>query len=190
MSITEYFNFCQKLAFHAAPTLLGIKCASLVSLSASEFDLDFHSTYFNRRASSKGLKSRILCCCGNRKLMLVYSEEKLAKRLSDNGVQKVLQKYGYPNNSYISENLDRLTERIKKCGDFPHEIGVFLDYPIEDVEGFIKNKGENFKMCGCWKVYGSEEKAKRTFENYSKCRKFLCSKLIENPDIYRVLKIS
>ena len=91
MSKTEYFNFCQKLAFHAAPTLLGIKCASLVSLSASELDLDFHSAYFNRRASSKGLKSKILCCCGNRKLMLVYSEEKLAKRLSDNGVQKVLR---------------------------------------------------------------------------------------------------
>ena len=190
MSKSEYFNFCQKLALHTAPTLLGIKCANLVSLSSAEFDLDFHSAYFNRRASSKGLKSKILCCCGNRKLMLVYSETMLAKRLSDNSVQKVLHKYGYPENSCISENLDRLTERIKECRDFPHEIGIFLDYPIEDVEGFIENKGENFKMCGCWKVYGSEEKAKRIFENYSRCRKFLCSKLIENPDIYRALKIS
>ena len=59
MSETEYNNFGQKLAFYTAPTLLGVKSASLVSLSSSEFDLDFHSEYFNRRATAKGLKSRI-----------------------------------------------------------------------------------------------------------------------------------
>ncbi|MCM1480644.1 MAG: DUF3793 family protein [Muribaculaceae bacterium] len=190
MSKKEYFNFCEKLAMHTAPTLLGIKCASLVSLSAEEFDLDFHMEYFNRRASAKGLKSKILCQCGERKLMLFYSEKMLEKRLAEDGVQRILREYGYPKNSFIPENLERLSERIGKCGEFPHEIGIFLGYPTEDVEGFIKNKGENFKMCGCWKVYGSEEKAKRTFENYSRCRKFLCGKLIENPDIYRALKLS
>lgn len=189
MSKTEYYNFCQKLALHTAPTLLGIKCASLVSLSSSEFDLDFHSSYFNRRASSKGLKSRILCCCGDRKLMLIYSEKLLEKRLSEDIARKILCRYGYPQTSCISENLERLSERMGMCGDFPHEIGIFLGYPVEDVAGFIKNKGENFKMCGCWKVYGSEENAKRTFENYNKCRRFLCGKLSEVPDIYRALKI-
>ena len=39
MSKNEYHSFGQKLAFHTAPTLLGIKCASLVSLSSAEFDL-------------------------------------------------------------------------------------------------------------------------------------------------------
>lgn len=190
MSKTEYYNFCQKLALHTAPTLLGIKCASLVSLSSSEFDLDFHSSYFNRRAFSNGLKSRILCCCGDRKLMLIYSEKLLEKRLSEDIARNILCKYGYPQTSCISENLERLSERMGRCGDFPHEIGIFLGYPVEDVAGFIKNKGENFKLCGCWKVYGSEEKAKRTFENYNKCRKFLCGKLSEVPDIYRALKIS
>lgn len=72
MSKTEYDNFGHKLAFHTAPTLLGIKCASLVSVSSAEFDLGFHTGYFNRKAASKGLKSRILCC-GNRALMLVFS---------------------------------------------------------------------------------------------------------------------
>ena len=54
----------------------------------------------------------------------------------------------------------------------------------------IENKGENFKLCGFWKVYGSEEKAIRTFSNYQKCRKFLCGKLNDGIDIYKALKIS
>ena len=86
LSKTEYDNFGQKLAFHTAPTLLGIKCASLVSLSLAEFNLDFHTRYFNRRAAAKGLKSSILCSCNNRALMFVYSERLLNKRLSDSGI--------------------------------------------------------------------------------------------------------
>lgn len=53
---------------------------------------------------------------------------------------------------------------------FPHEIGVFLGYPIEDVIGFINNKGCNFKCCGYWKVYGDKEKAIKEFARYDKCR--------------------
>lgn len=159
MSKAEYNSFGQKLAFHSAPTLLGIKCASLISLSSSEFDLDFHSEYFNRRASVKGLKSRILCGCGGRRLFLVYSEKLLEKRLSDNAIRCILTEYGYPENYTVDECLDRLSMRIRESENFPHEIGIFLGYPVEDVLGFIENKGENFKLCGAWKVYGSVENA-------------------------------
>ena len=65
LSKAEYDNFGQKLAFHTAPTLLGIKCASLVSLSSAEFDLDFHTQYFNSRAAAKGLKSSLQQPCAD-----------------------------------------------------------------------------------------------------------------------------
>ncbi len=190
MSKAEYYNFGQKLAFHAAPTLLGIKCASLISLSSSEFDLDFHSEYFNRRASVKGLKSRILCSCGSRRLLYVYNERLLEKRLSDNAAGCILTEYGYPEALTADECLDRLSMRIRESETFPHEIGIFLGYPVEDVLGFIENKGANFKLCGAWKVYGSVENARKAFANYDKCRKFLCNKLNQGDDIYRALKIS
>ena len=122
--------------------------------------------------------------------MLVYSEGLLNKRLSDNAVRSVLAEYGYSENFSLEECLDRLSVRIRESNNFPHEIGVFLGYPIEDVVGFIENKGENFKLCGAWKVYGSVENAKRTFSNYDKCRTFLCNKLNEGKDIYQALKIS
>lgn len=190
MSVSEYNNFGHKLAFHSAPTLLGIKCASLISLSATEFDIAVHSAIFNRKAASKGLKSRILCSCGTKALLLVYNEKLLKKRLADTEIRKMLKSYGYPDELDLDGCLERLSQRISKTRDFPHEIGLFLGYPLEDVVGFIENKGGNFKLCGCWKVYGCEESARRTFENYEKCRKFLCNKLNEGADIYQALKIS
>ncbi len=187
MSKAEYTSFGRKLAFHTAPTLLGIKCASLFSLSSSEFDLDFHSQYFNRRTAAMGLASRILCRCKNRSLILVYSREQLAKRLSDSAVRAILERYGYTSDMTVGECLDRLSERIGDSGSFPHEIGIFLGYPVEDVVGFIENKGENFKLCGAWKVYGSVENARRTFADYDRCRNFLCNKLNGGADIYQTL---
>ena len=187
MSKAEYTSFGRKLAFHTAPTLLGIKCANLFSLSSSEFDLDFHSQYFNRRTAAMGLASRILCRCKNRSLILVYSGEQLAKRLSDSAVRAILERYGYTSDMTVGECLDRLSERIGDSGSFPHEIGIFLGYPVEDVVGFIENKGENFKFCGAWKVYGSVENARRTFADYDRCRNFLCNKLNGGADIYQTL---
>lgn len=187
MSKAEYTSFGRKLAFHTAPTLLGIKCASLFSLSSSEFDLDFHSQYFNRRTAAMGLASRIMCRCKNRSLILVYSREQLAKRLSDSAVRAILERYGYTSDMTVGKCLDRLSERIGDSGSFPHEIGIFLGYPVEDVVGFIENKGENFKFCGAWKVYGSVEDARRTFADYDRCRNFLCNKLNGGADIYQTL---
>ncbi len=190
MSAIENNKFGHKLAFHTAPTLLGIKCGSLISLTTSEFMLDAQSELFNSKAAAKGLVTKILCSCGSRTLLFVYNEKLMQKRLADEQVQAVLKQYGYPENAGIDKCLDYLSMRIRGSADFPHEIGVFLGYPLEDVVGFIENKGENFKFCGCWKVYGCEESAKRTFANYEKCRKFLCGKLNEGADIYQALKIS
>lgn len=190
MRSTEYGNFGQKLAQHTAPTLLGIKCASLVSLSKSEFDVDVHSAAFNQRAAVRGLQSRILCECRNRMLLLVYSEKLLSARLADVRVQQMLTECGYPADCGLEVCLARLSGRIQENGEFPHEIGIFLGYPLEDVVGFIENRGGNYKLCGCWKVYGCPESARRTFANYEKCRNFLCNKLNEGADLYQALKIS
>lgn len=190
MCNNEYCRFGQILAFHTAPTLLGIKCASLISLSQDEGEIKRQSDIFNEKAAVKGLKARILCSCGSRRLMLIYNEKKLEKRLKDPRARALLESCGYPEEGNVEAYLERLARRIRKGGDFPHEIGVFLDYPLEDVEGFIENKGANFKLNGCWKVYGCEETARRTFRNYEKCRIFLCNKLNEGADIYQALKIS
>ena len=189
MSKEEYNSFGEKLALHTAPTLMGIKCASLISLSRLEFDIAAHLRIFNRRASEKDLKIRVLHICRSRCILLVYNEKKLREHLHEKETSEMLSDAGYNINAPLGDILTHLSERMEK-GTFPHEIGLFLDYPAEDVKGFILNKGENYKFCGCWKVYGSEERAKRAFADYEKCRKFLCNKLNEGCDIYSALRLS
>lgn len=190
MSAAEHRLFSQKLAQHSAPTLLGIKCASLISLGTEHFALEEHIACFNARAARRGLKSRILCHCGKRALLFVYHEEMLQKRLREPWAQKLLAALGYPLAGSIGECLHTLARRIAAADEFPHEIGVFLGYPQEDIEGFIANRGENCKLCGCWKVYGCEESAKRAFSNYEKCRRFLSDRLEQGLDLYQALRIS
>lgn len=190
MSGNEYFCFEKKLAYHTAPTLLGIKCASLLSLSMDEFDISYHVDLFNRKSASKGIYLKILCECKNRVLVLLYHKTLLMKRLEDPEIRKFLEQYGYSKNIDMSECLKKLSHRIMEKSQFPHEIGIFLGYPLDDVIGFIENRGENCKMSGYWKVYSNIEQANKTFINYKKCRNFLCSKLNNGLDIYQVLKIS
>ena len=122
--------------------------------------------------------------------MFLYSSRLLSTHISVEETIKVLEKFGYKRNFSLDEHLERLSERIEKSHEFPHEIGVFLGYPIKDVLGFIENKVKNYLFCGFWKVYSNPEKASRTFDNYGKCRKFLCNKLNQCNDIYQALKIS
>ena len=174
MSERECRTFEKKLAHFTAPTLLGIKCASLVSLSREEFDIPAYAAAFNAQAVRGGLQMQIMCRCQKRQLVLLYRPKLLQKRLEQPEIRRFLLRYGY--------TADK--------PEFPHEIGIFLGYPLEDVDGFITHQGENCKLCGCWKVYGNVEQARRTFASYEKCRVFLCAKLSKGCNILQALKIS
>lgn len=54
--------------------------------------------------------------------------------------------------------------------DFPHEMGFFLGYPKEDVEGFIVNGGRNFLYAGYWKVYANRKAKISLFEKFENAR--------------------
>lgn len=188
MSYCECNCFERKLAYHTAPALLGIKPASLFSVSMDEFD-DAEIESFNRKVACKGLRLKAISVYNGRKLIMLYNKMKLDNQLRNAENAALLEKYGYKKGMTTKAMLDKLAERIFENSDFPHEIGIFLGYMIEDVCEFIKNGGSNFKFCGYWKVYGDVEKARRTFENYDKCRNFLCNKLSKGSDIYQALKI-
>jgi hypothetical protein len=59
--------------------------------------------------------------------------------------------------------LDYLKSRFSDPGGFPHEVGIFLGYPLEDVISFSAGKSSPYTCHGYWKVYFRPEKAERTF---------------------------
>lgn len=77
--------------------------------------------------------------------------------------------YGYPQTAKLEKYLFCLKKRLCECNGFPHEIGVFLGYPLDDVKGFILNKGRGCKCCGLWKVYCNECETRKLFDKIQKC---------------------
>ena len=74
------------------------------------------------------------------------------------------------------EYANRQTFKGDESGEFPHEVGLFLSYPPEDVKGFIENHAANAKCTGVWKVYGDERQARQTFDRYKKCTQTYCER--------------
>ena len=92
--------------------------------------------------------------------------------LTDETVQGFLRQEGYhlpAERADCTAWLTQLSRRLCCSAEFPHEIGVFLGYPLSDVVGFIENSGRNFTCCGCWKAYGDPQAAQRHFAQLRKC---------------------
>jgi len=160
----------QQLIRHCSPTLANLKAASLLCVAEYEgFEQEFER--YSRLLSSKGLRLVVLHHIHDRILLYLYRERSLAGILSREDIQCFLTGYGY-NDFSIEGTLTTLAERIlsNRSGDFPHEIGIFLDYPLADVVAFIVNKGKNCLCCGCWKAYSDECGAMKTFARYNKCK--------------------
>ncbi len=174
------------LVRHCSPTLAGLKTGNLFNCKfESKAELIAAIEYMNNMLNSKGVYVYLLKLWGDRALIYVFRPNKLKADLSRESSKKLLVKAGYRGNN-IKEYLEYLSERICKCEEFPHEIGLFLGYPVEDVEGFIKNKGKNCKCVGCWKVYTNECEAMKTFAKFKKCTDVYCKKLHEGLSIVRL----
>ena len=94
--------------------------------------------------------------------------------------QNFLGGHGYAGRT-LEEQLTLLAERYKsyqKHGSaFPHEIGLFLEYPLADIEGFIEHQGKDALESGYWKVYGDVEQARAAFRLYDELKAALTTML-------------
>lgn len=156
---------------HCSPTLAGLKTANLFNCAIDSVSaLNSYLFKANRLLNNKDVFLEILKKDDKRAVIFVYRKSRLQKELQDKKTSDFLTSYGYSCNS-ATYCIEHLKERFARSDNFPHEIGVFLGYPLEDVVGFIENGGKNSKCSGCWKVYSDECKAAKLFERYKKCRR-------------------
>ena len=160
---------------YCAPTLAGMKTGSMFPCSYNSSE---ELTNDIRRANlifvPKGLRVLPLHQKNGRALIYVFRPKSLAEALSDDTAISVLEKRGYKNIG-VTPCICQLLDHFNKKDEFPHEVGIFLGYPPEDVSGFIENHAHHEKCTGCWKVYGDEDQAKRTFAKYKKCTDVYCN---------------
>lgn len=162
--------FERALAAQCAPTLAGIKPASLFRIGGDLICLRHTVELWDQRLRRRGIRVRILKECPSVQacMVYVYRSRWVDQILEQPPVGAFLQTLGYRLETTQSL-LAQLSQRFCLEQTYPHEIGIFLGYPLEDVQGFMAYQGRNFTCCGLWKCYGDPHAAQARFAQYRAC---------------------
>ena len=161
-----------QLALQCAPVITGIKVSNLFIIDKNKVDEVYNiidetdiSAYFLYEDAAKAN-------------ILVYRKNELQQYLFQKENRQFVRKLGY-DSVYLDELLPEFAIRFSMYQtiqeDFPHEMGILLGYPVEDVEGFIINNGKNELYTGYWKVYDNLTEKLILFNYYEAAREhFIC----------------
>lgn len=187
-------NLEENIAYSCAPCFSGLKPANLFSIPADSFkNINFlYESFLNE----KGFYLEILCQCKKRVQIFLYNEKALRNLLLQHDVKDALKFFGYSENSSFIEKLNILSTKMSGAvsnhgcdgqTSFPHEIGIFLGYPVYDVLEYYKKRGEGFIFSGYWKVYSNAEKAEKIFNQYNECKKHFALQIEQGLRLYDLL---
>ena len=172
---------------NCSPTLAGMKAGNIFSCAfANEQAMKESIRAWNRVLVKKGLRVLSLRYKDGRALIYIYRVSRLVRDLSREEVMEILRENGYDCRS-AERCIVQLIQRLRQDEDFPHEIGLFLGYPPEDVKGFIQNEAGGCKLCGYWKVYGDVEAATELFRQYRTCTEAYKEQLSKGTNIERLV---
>lgn len=173
-----------QMALQCAPVIMDIKISNLliVDIEDKERVMDtFCGTVFSLY---------ILYMSDRKVVFLIYDREKLVGYLRRRENQRLLRILGYREYDPLSVLLEisrRYQGYMQKIREFPHELGILLGYPIEDVMGFIVNHGQNPLFTGYWKVYDNTEEKKLLFEQYRKAKELVIRLVAQGVSIKQLL---
>jgi hypothetical protein len=165
-------RFDEWIFLNASSVLLSEKTGELLSLSLGELGLSEAEVEagLDRLSGMWGFSYRLLYSSRGLLKMILFQEDRLQAVLDGAPfcIMGAKLNYSYPlrTNSFV----DEIKERWHQHGALPHEIGVALGYPLDDVFGYmgllpLPCKG----VCG-WQVYGCMQESRRRSCAFSNAR--------------------
>jgi len=169
------------MAYHSAEVIEGVKPANLMTMHDREHTCGRNlyrlwEEYADELLMAGGLRAHVLSDCGRRRLILLYSPVLLENLLARPNVRNFLSKAGYPAYRGAQQALEELTRRVTQ-DDFPHEIGLFLGYPLKDVAGFMGWAAIPFSSNGPWRIYGDPGRSLHLANSHKACRARMAQRL-------------
>ena len=156
------------LVKYASPTLAGVKTGSLFKVyKNNKLNLNKEVENYNLLLNYLDVYLDIIYTCDKYDLIYIYRLKMLLNDFGNKDILEFLNTYGY-DGSIPQDYIFHLKNRFELFHKTPHEVGIFLGYPLNDVKDFIKYKGSNFKACGCWKVYNDVEFCSNKFKTFKK----------------------
>lgn len=163
-------SFDETILRCSAPSLCGIKPSCLFSIDGTFFSGNREALIALR--NSFCIKQRFFVPIKkeeNRFLFFVYDRLLLEELCAKKENIEYLRTKNYPVQSGFKAILAEFIYRLAHQKHFPHEAGLFLGYPLEDVIGFELNCAKNFLYSGLWKVYGNTQKSLSLMNDYKDC---------------------
>ena len=111
-------------------------------------------------------------------IIMIYDEEVLKSNLDKKDEINFLVNLGYPKEVEINEYVKTLKNRYGKY-NCPHELGLFLGIPFEDVKDFMECTTKKCLLCGYWKVYNNSEVAQIIFNQYDRIKDYTIKNMLE-----------
>ncbi|MBQ9156534.1 MAG: DUF3793 family protein [Eubacterium sp.] len=172
----EVFEIVKKLNPHSletqlilqcSPLIAGMKTSNLLKIN-SENEMDVYRLF-----AGTDISCYLLVRTGRKTVFLLYRKKMLCSHIGSCGCRSLLRSLGYENVDF--EQLLRAVkakyeEYTAGEGEFPHELGLLLGYPCEDVKGYMDDRGKNALYTGYWQVYKDPAAKKKTFESYELAR--------------------
>lgn len=172
------------VAYHAAPTLQGLKPATLLCPGAAGRDLDAALPEVGTHLSAAfGVEvTELRNRCGAL-LLLIHQPALLREALASGEAAGLLAEEGYEAGAADMEQLLAKLRQRCRARDFPHEIGLFLGYPPGDVRRFMREGGHGGRAEGCWRAYDNHAEAHRCSRRYRSAKQRAAELIVGGADL-------
>ncbi len=176
-----------QLLLQCAPMIAGLKASNLLII-ASENEADAR-----RILNGTKISCARLARMDKKTTMLIYHEQWVKEYLASREVSELLRMLGYEGKGFY-EVLHSVRKKyrsyMKKEGEFPHELGLLLGYPAEDVKGYMDNKGRNYLCTGYWQVYADPAAKLNLFQKFELARERLIRAIFDGKEIQELIQVA
>jgi hypothetical protein len=167
-------RFEEWVFLNGAAVLLAEKTGELLTLSYEEFPMDTAAVEAALRRLSKILNFDYRLLHGGERSLkfIIYKADRLQTVLDGAPYCVLVERLGYQYPLLAEGFIEEVRERWQRQNEIPHEIGVALGYPLDDVFGYMGLLPLPCKGACGWQVYGClrESRRRSCAFNDARCR--------------------
>lgn len=174
------------LVYNASLVISGVKPSATVTLKKVNNNLyDKWIKYGIEFLKSIGIEYIELRESKEALIILVYNKSELENYIFDESNRKFLINLGYIEENDIYSYVNNLKVRYEKF-KCPHELGIFLGFPLDDVKDFMECTNKKCLGCGYWMVYNNYDKAREIFNKYDKVKEHTVHHILKGDSSYKI----
>ena len=168
--------------------ILGSKPAEIINVPGSKEDKKIKLSQIEAFFSNcSRITYRIITTHDGGKRVLFINEKSMEKVLVNKRCINFLKFVGYSSDYELNDYMDELVFRLQS-EEFPHEIGVFLGYPLKDVLGFMGYGKNELVEVKNWRIYGDKEISYEVYNNFMRDRAIM-KEMIESMNINELRRV-